>query len=102
MCELTDRLRGKYKIGPEGEYGTRDFSAHIPAISIEAADHIDTLTLRIEDLEKERDKLHKSLDSILSDCVMGQEFMSASQMVKNVIKQCTSALTQGEENDRAE
>lgn len=41
--KLTDRLRGHYKVGPEGAYGTRDFSDFIPPISIEAANRIDEL-----------------------------------------------------------
>ena len=41
--KLTDRLRGKYEVGPNGEFGTRDFSGFIPPISIEAADRIDEL-----------------------------------------------------------
>lgn len=43
---LVDRLRGLYSVGPKGEYGKRDFSEFIPAISLEAAD-------RIEELENE-------------------------------------------------
>ena len=43
---LVDRLRGLYSVGPKGEYGKRDFSEFIPAISLEAAN-------RIEELENE-------------------------------------------------
>ena len=43
MSDLTDRLRGRYKVGPDGVYGTRDFSDFIPPISIEAAKRIDEL-----------------------------------------------------------
>ena len=42
--KLTDRLRGKYKIGPNGLHGTRDFSGWTPPICEEAA-------MRIEQLE---------------------------------------------------
>lgn len=52
--KLTDRLRGNYKIGPNGVYGTRDFSTFIPPICIEAAE-------RIEELEA---MLNKKLDFI--------------------------------------
>lgn len=43
MSDLTDRLRGKYKVGQDGVYGTRSFADFIPLISIEAADRIDAL-----------------------------------------------------------
>ncbi len=41
--KLTDRLRGKYEVGPGGMYGTRSFADFIPPISIEAADRIEEL-----------------------------------------------------------
>lgn len=41
--KLTDRLRGQYKVGPDGVYGTRDFSDFIPPISLEAAGRIEKL-----------------------------------------------------------
>ncbi len=41
--KLTDRLRGKYKVGPEGLYGTRDFSGFIPPICNEAVERIESL-----------------------------------------------------------
>jgi hypothetical protein len=41
--KLTDRLRGRYKVGPGGVYGTRDFSGFIPPICEEAAARIETL-----------------------------------------------------------
>lgn len=40
---LIDRLRGKYQVGTDGEFGTRDFSNFIPAVSLEAADEIQRL-----------------------------------------------------------
>lgn len=40
---LVDRLRGKYEVGPDAEFGTRDFSKFIPPISLEAADYIEEL-----------------------------------------------------------
>jgi hypothetical protein len=40
---LVNRLRGLYKVGPEGSYRTRSFSNFIPLISIEAADRIEAL-----------------------------------------------------------
>ena len=43
MDALTDRLRGNYKIGRNGEFGTRDFSDFIPPIAIEAANKIEEL-----------------------------------------------------------
>ncbi len=43
MSDLTSRLRGLYKVGENGEYGTRSFSDFIPPISIEAAKRIDEL-----------------------------------------------------------
>ena len=51
MDKLIDRLRGFYKVGPNNEFGTRDFSQtyDIPPISLEAAN-------RIEVLEKELQK----------------------------------------------
>jgi hypothetical protein len=41
--KLTNRLRGKYSVGPDGVYGTRDFSSFIPPICLEAADRIEEL-----------------------------------------------------------
>ena len=41
--KLTDRLRGIYQIGPNGIYGTRDFSGFLPPICKEAATRIETL-----------------------------------------------------------
>lgn len=41
--KLTDRLRGKYKVGPEGVYETRDFSGFTPPICVEAAERIEQL-----------------------------------------------------------
>ena len=43
MSNLTDRLRGIYEVGSDGEFGTRSFADFIPPISIEAADRIDAL-----------------------------------------------------------
>ena len=51
--DLVNRLRGIYKIGPDGEYGKRDFSEFVPAISLEAADEIERLGLAI--IEKDRE-----------------------------------------------
>lgn len=56
--KLTDRLRGQYKIGPDGVYGTRDFLPFIPPICVEAAE-------RIEELEKEVMYLDRKIDSAL-------------------------------------
>jgi len=41
--KLTDRLRGRYEVGPDNMYGTRDFSSFIPPICLEAADRIEVL-----------------------------------------------------------
>lgn len=57
MSDLIDRLRGKYAVGPDGEFGTRDFSEFIPAISLEAADEIERLQAECERL---RDLVKKS------------------------------------------
>ena len=43
MDKLSDRLRGNYQVGVNGEFGTRSFSDFIPPISFEAADRIDEL-----------------------------------------------------------
>jgi hypothetical protein len=41
---LVNRLRGKYSVGPDGEYGERSFpEKFIPKISFEAADRIEAL-----------------------------------------------------------
>ena len=37
---LVDRLKGKYEMGPNAEFGTRDFSKFVPPISLEAAARI--------------------------------------------------------------
>jgi len=46
--KLTDRLLGRYKVGPDGLYGTRDFSGFIPPICKEAADRIIELESALE------------------------------------------------------
>ena len=46
MDDLVDRLRGKYGVGIDKEFGIRDFSEFIPPICLEAA-------TAIEDLEEE-------------------------------------------------
>lgn len=55
---LVDRLRGKYKIGPDGEFGTRNFGDFVAPISLEAA-------TRIEELEE---KLKESRNDIIELC----------------------------------
>ena len=40
---LKNRLRGEYQVGPNGEFGKRDFSHFIPPICFEAADRISAL-----------------------------------------------------------
>jgi hypothetical protein len=44
---LVDRLRGKYKIGENGEFGTRDFSSAMPPICEEAAARIEALEVEL-------------------------------------------------------
>ena len=41
--KLTDRLRGRYKVGPDNVYGPRSFTSFIPPIALEAADRIEEL-----------------------------------------------------------
>lgn len=53
MNTLTDRLRGIYSVGINGEFGTRSFVEFIPPISLEAADRIEELEKDIEMLEEE-------------------------------------------------
>lgn len=40
---LTNRLRGIYEVGPNGEFGKRSFADFVPAISLEAASRIEEL-----------------------------------------------------------
>ena len=49
MSNLTNRLRGIYKVGNKAEFGTRSFADFIPPISIEAADRIDELESMLEE-----------------------------------------------------
>ena len=56
--DITERLRGKYPIGPRGadgepEFGWRCFAT--PPIQHEAADEIESLRTRIEELEAAQD-----------------------------------------------
>lgn len=46
---LVNRLRGKYKVGPNGLHGTRDFSGFIPPICAEAAVRIELLESLLRD-----------------------------------------------------
>jgi len=50
MSDLTDRLRGNYKVGPEGIYGTRSFAGFFPPICTEAAERIDALEAMLVEL----------------------------------------------------
>jgi len=43
---LKNRLRGIYEVGPDAEFGERKFE--VPAISLEAADHIEDLEQKLE------------------------------------------------------
>ncbi|MDX1812475.1 MAG: hypothetical protein R3240_11040 [Gammaproteobacteria bacterium] len=57
MDTLVDRLRGNYEIGPNAEFGKRDFSSFIPPICIEAAQEIERLTQENEALQNRFDEL---------------------------------------------
>lgn len=46
-ADLKDRLVGRYKVGPDGLYGTRDFSGFIPPICVEAAETIAELEAQL-------------------------------------------------------
>ena len=59
---LTARLRGQYKIGPDGVYGTRDFSDFIPPISLEAADRIEQLESKLKEAAEFIQKLGPTID----------------------------------------
>ena len=48
--DLVDRLRGIYKVGPDGEYEPRDFSKFLPPIHAEAADRIEYFESLLSDL----------------------------------------------------
>lgn len=67
---LISRLRGEYEVGPNGELGTRDFSAFIPPISIEAANRMEklerTLQAVTDELERSNHPVtdHKTKDAI--------------------------------------
>ena len=62
--DLVDRLRGIYKIGPDGEYGKRDFSEFVPAISLEAADEIERLKSAIAEKDREIERYRSDLYEI--------------------------------------
>ncbi len=48
VSDLVMRLRGQYKLGPDGEFGVRDFSVFIQPISIEAANRIEELENKLD------------------------------------------------------
>jgi len=50
MSVLVKRLRGQYEVGPDAEFGERDFSDFIPPIHFEAADKIESLQAEIATL----------------------------------------------------
>jgi len=50
MSDLVKRLRGQYEVGPDAEFGERDFSDFIPPIHFEAADKIESLQAEIATL----------------------------------------------------
>ena len=43
MDTLVNRLRGRYKLGPNAEFGRRSFADFVPFISLEAAIEIEQL-----------------------------------------------------------
>lgn len=50
MSDLTNRLRGQYSVGPQGEFGTRSFSHFTPPICLEAAERIEALEKELENI----------------------------------------------------
>lgn len=78
--KLVDRLRGKYKIGPEGEYGTREFFANVPPICEEAAKRIEELEAelnRLELIKEDLEAYHMAMDDIGAPRVKDGEELSA-------------------------
>lgn len=63
MDDLVDRLRGIYKIGPDGEFGTRRFgnTGFIAPISLEAAKEIERLQDDIKKLRYENEQLRETV-----------------------------------------
>jgi FtsZ-binding cell division protein ZapB len=57
MSDLCNRLRGRYSVGPNGIYEDRDFGSYTPAVCKEAADTIEQLQSRCEELDKKAHEL---------------------------------------------
>jgi len=73
--KLTDRLRGRYEVGPDAEFGTRSFD--VPPISLEAAD-------KIEALESENDKLKTFISKLPQMSV--ENIAHQADVIKNEAK----------------
>lgn len=67
MSDLVNRLRGKYSVGPEGEFGERDFSSFVPAISLEAAKEIERLQTVNNELTARMAMIKNLLDDAFDD-----------------------------------
>jgi len=86
--DVIDRLRGNYKIGPNGEYGMRSFADFIPPISFEAADVI-------ESLQKQNDIAREALETI-SIFNITANCLAASDVLKNIPNIAQTALEEME------
>lgn len=62
---LENRLRGIYEVGYNAEFGHRDFSKHVPAINIEAADEIANLKAQMPQWVSVDDKLPPIGETVL-------------------------------------
>jgi hypothetical protein len=62
--DIVERLRGKYKIGPNGIYGTRDFGGFTPPVCSEAADLIDILRKENKGLKDAIEALKHAIETL--------------------------------------
>lgn len=62
MNDLVQRLRGQYKVGVDGAFGTRSFSDFIPPISLEAANEIERIGSEIKALRNALKQCQEALE----------------------------------------
>ena len=66
--KLTERLRGRYEIGPDGEFGIREFGGFIPPVCFEAAKRIDELEEALKLIQSAGDVSENPLSLIENIC----------------------------------
>ena len=82
--KLTDRLRGIYEVGEDGEFGARSFADFVPPISLEAANRIESLEAM---LKNERELVIAECRATVLDqyLALGDAY-SSSDLFEEIIK----------------